>query len=196
MISYSIMAHPSRQKNVDKLLSILGDVPVSMDYESKGLLWNCVESWKLHNPKAEFHCVLQDDVELASDFREKAEYHVLNGKSKYGELAYIFCLMNRKRFKQPVKDAIKRNADHILLNNLHTGNSICLATKHINDMLSRFNDIDVWADDQRINHWVNKRGLKVYIPIPNIVNHLNIKSLHSHNKSDIKTRVSINFDKS
>lgn len=190
------MAHPSRKDNVEKLLSVLGrDTPVSMDYESKGLLWNCVESWKLHDKNADFHCVLQDDVELTSDFKEKIEYHITKSHQEFGDLAYTFCLMNRPRFKGAVEEAKQKGLDYTLLNNLHTGNSICLPVKYINEMLKHYNTLDLPLDDARINSWVKKKGLKVYVPLPNLVNHLNPPSLHNYNKSALSSRVSIWFKK-
>ena len=71
-LSISVMAHPSREKYFGYLKERLGDIPFAIDTESKGVWENCKRAWKLYDPMADFHLVVQDDAIVCDDFLEKA----------------------------------------------------------------------------------------------------------------------------
>jgi GR25 family glycosyltransferase involved in LPS biosynthesis len=188
-VSFSVMAHVDRQDHLHYYRKILGDIPVAMDNGDYGLIFNCLRAWRLYDLKADYHCVLQDDLLLTTNFLRKLQHHLSKGHP-----VYHLYLGNRSRFKPYVAKALKHNIDHVLLNNVHSAQAIVMRTELIQPMLEHYKTSNEPLDDMRINNFIRKNKLKVYFPLPNLVEHLNPKSLHNLNKSALNTRVSICFE--
>jgi GR25 family glycosyltransferase involved in LPS biosynthesis len=191
------MAHPKRDEFIPYLKKVLGyTTPMAYDKDSKGLLWNCLEAWKLYDKSADYHCVIQDDVLFATDFKERVQQHVEFAHNQTnGEVALILCMMNRPRFRKNVREAKRDGKNYTWLEHLHTGNSIILPVKYIEEMMEFYKTLTFPLDDKRIDTFVSKKGLKVYCPLPNLIEHRKEPSLHNYNKSSFDSRVSIWFDK-
>jgi len=69
-LSTAIMAHPSRQNLLDRLLGRLGDVPVSLDTDGLGCWGNARRAWLMYDRTATHHLVLQEDVVPCDRFFE------------------------------------------------------------------------------------------------------------------------------
>jgi len=188
MISYSIMAHPKRAEFIPLLSDQLGNPPIAMDDNNYGLIGNCKRAWSLYDPNQEYHCVIQDDVILTSDFRTKAE-RVVRDSQLHGELAVHFYMRyapRRRKF---------RKRKYVIQEALTSGNSICLKTQWIPEMLEYFDTDPHPIDDVRINNFLRKKGINVYFPMPNLVDHRKLDSLGDWNNSNPDWRVSVWFER-
>lgn len=193
-IQFIIMAHKDRRRFIPYLKQRLGDVPVSMDNGDLGLVDAHIQAWEMVDREADYGFIIQDDVLLADNFLEKAEYHVHNGLERYGAIPLHFYLRNSPRFNGRIEQWKRSDRDHVLLPNLYSGNSIGLPTYMIDPMLAHFKAMDVASGDERINSYIKSRGLEVYFPLPNLCQHRNIPSLHNRNSSPLDTRVSIWYE--
>jgi hypothetical protein len=191
MVNYIIMAHVKRAKYVPKLIDTLG-CPVSWDKGDLGLVNAHIQAWEMMPTDKPYGCVIQDDVILTSDFMRKAEYHVQQGLDLYGpDIAYHFYMRN----KPTLRHLVNHPENHVLLDGLYSGNSICLPTHHIAPMIEHFKECkDVKGGDRRIHSYLRSQQMKVYFPLPSLVDHRNLPSLHNNNTSPIKNRVALWFE--
>jgi len=162
-LSIAIMAHPSREKFFPYLQERLGDIPISVD-TGKGIWDNCKRAWQASEiEKAEYHLVLQDDAIICHDFRKKAE-EILS----VGHRAYSFYFGNRQRFRRLAQKGLKEG--HIL-GGLNWGLAVCLRADLIKQMI-RFGDrTNLKQDDARIQKFLSKNKIKVYYPMPSLIDH-------------------------
>jgi hypothetical protein len=164
-LSVAVMAHPSREKFFSYLKENLGDIPFSIDYENKGPWENAKKAWAMFDPNAEYHTVIQDDAIICKDFYNKAE-KVL----KYPNLAYSFYYGYRGNTKRVFEKGLKDGG--ILKNGLSWGVAICLPTKLIPEMIEWCDkSLRIKNDDTRISYFLKWKGIKVYYPIPSLVDH-------------------------
>lgn len=195
-IQYIIMAHKDRREYLPYLKAHLGaDTPVSLDRGDWGLVEAHRRAWGLADPSYDYTFVIQDDVELASNFLDKAQFHVDQGVENCGGgIAFHFYLRNSPRFRKKIIQWKKKKQNCVILPHLYSGNSIGIRSKIVTDMLDFFDTMDVNSGDQRINAFLNDRDIPVYFPLPNLCEHRNIPSLHSRNSSPEETRVSVWFE--
>ena len=164
-LSISIMAHPSREEHFEYLKKELGDVPFSID-DGCGLWENCKRAWKLHDPESEYHVVIQDDAIICKGFREKAE-SILNLNS----IAYSFYWGHRYRhtFRERNESGLKNG--FIVDTMPHWGIAICIPTNLISEMIDFCDKLDIKQDDERIAQFLKSKGIKIYFPIPSLIEH-------------------------
>jgi hypothetical protein len=178
-VSFSIMMHPSRKHLLPYLLETLGkDTPVSMDTDNN--IWHtCREAWKLHNPKADYHFVIQDDVLFTDDFHNKVKKLLTKGE-------YVYNLyLGRPRLKKTVFECKRKGRNHIIANHIYHEIALGIPTKYINEMIEYGDSINA-EHDKHINNFIRSKGLKVYFPLPSLINHRADKSLHPYNKGSYK----------
>ena len=165
-LSISIMMHPSRLKYKDYLLSKLGDVPVILD---RGLgIWDTSKrSWLSFDKTADYHCVIQDDAIIGKDFYKNVEKEILAHPNK----AFSFYLGNREAFR---KDSDKWIADGGVERDIvNWGVAVCLPTAIIEDCMKygdRLTEYDK-HDDTKISKYLQKIRMKVWHPMPSLVDH-------------------------
>lgn len=192
-VSFAIMAHESRKKWFPYVRETLGDVPILVDKGKKGDpenigIWqNCRRSWLAYDPKAEFHFVLQDDVVLTSNFIDKVQ-----NLTKNGDYMYNLYLGNRARFREPVKKARREGRDHLIFKSIHHEIALGMRTEKIKEMIE-FCDAQNPELDTVINKYVHHKKMRVYCPVPSLVDHRNDESLHKHNRSFKANRTAIWF---
>ena len=195
-VEYVIMAHPSRKEFVPKLQEAI-KCPVVWDDKGLGLVKAHVQAWEAFNAiPGNYCCVIQDDVILTEDFRGKMSYHVLNCIEKYGRIgfhAYLRNTVNRHVLRK-VGRCKREKKDHVVLPSVYSGNSIALPSEHVGPMLEHFKTMDVASGDRRINDYLHKAGLGVYFPLPSLVDHRELKSLHCGNASGPKLRKALYFE--
>ena len=177
------MAHPSREKYFGYLKEKLNNPKFSIDVDSKGLLWNCVNSWKMHDLDSDYHIVVQDDAIVCKDFIEKATKLI----EKNGRYLYSFYHANRPAFKDQVEYALK-NGGYIIKKNFHSGLAMAIPTDLIPSMIEFFEKQKEPADDVRIGIWAKSIGMLNFIPIPSLIDHRDEKSLHGNNKQNLYRR--------
>ena len=164
-LSISIMAHPSRQIFFGYLRDTIGDctIPISVD-DGCGIIENNRRAWKMYDPKADFHVVIQDDAIPCKNFKEKAE-KILTDKS----MAYNFYFGNRQKYKYLAELGMKKG--HIISRWTSWGVAICLPTKIIPEMLEYTKTLKSRHDDTRIGFFLKQKGIKIYFPMPSLVDH-------------------------
>lgn len=177
-LSISIMAHPKRAEYIPYLKSKLGDVPVALD-DGCGLLENCKRAWRLRDPNADYHCVIQDDCIICDDFYNRA----IERLEKAGGLAVSFFYSQSKFFNKFKKEADATGA--ITKKSLYGGLAICLPVHLIPEMLVFYDTQTIPFDDHRINRFLMSRAIDIYSPIPCLVDHRqNHMSLFTGKKSE------------
>jgi len=179
-LSISVMAHPSREKYFGYLKEKLNNPKFSIDTESKGLLWNCVNSWKMHDLDSDYHLVVQDDAIICKDFVNKASEMI----EKNGRYLYSFYHANRESWNDAVNDALK-GSGYLIKKHVHSGLAIAIPRDLIPSMLDFFEKQKEPADDVRIGMWAKSIGLLNFIPIPSLIDHRDEKSLHNNNKGGL-----------
>ncbi len=173
------MAHPSRQEHFSYLLEKLGNVPFSIDYQSIGEWDNAKKAWMMHDPEAEWHVVIQDDAIVCENFRERAIEVIEKAKEVLGTEDYVcnFYYGHRKSAEKVSAEALKKG--YWTNGYPKWGVAICMKTKFIKEMIEFGEKIDNVGtkDDARIGAFIGSKGLKVYFPMPSIIDHRHGKSL-------------------
>jgi hypothetical protein len=166
------MAHPSRQQYFQHLVDRLGDVPFSID-EGFGIWENCKRAWKLYDPTADYHVVIQDDAIICKDFYIRLEKFISRFNGKY---AYQLYFGNRKRLYQRALSG-KRDG-YVKMGSLLWGVAICLPVKLIPEMVKYTDKLDhIKQDDTRIKSFLMYKKMKVVYPMPSLVDHRGEDSL-------------------
>ena len=180
-LSISVMAHPSRQENFEYLKSKLGDVPFSIDYKSEGEWTNCKRAWMMFDPAAEWHVVIQDDAIIPNNFIKLAEDVIDKAKEILKVEDYVCNFyFGRNRASTPIGDeAIK--VGYWINGYPKWGVAICIQTKFIKEMIAfgdKLHGPDYGTkDDARIAKFIGSKKMRVYFPMPSIIDHRHGKSL-------------------
>lgn len=189
--SISIMAHPCRRRLIPNLLLSLQPVSTRIAWDKKNNIWDtCKRAWMLHDPAADYHLVLQDDAVICKDFHSRLS-HILNTSSRLKNFVVSLYIGNRNRFKAEV-DKFKPAGGILIKENIHHEIALIFPVHLINEMISYVDALNP-ETDKAINEYVRKKNLKVLIPLPTLIDHLNIPSLHNLNTSLIQNRTSIWF---
>lgn len=165
------MAHPSRMEYIPYLKEKLGDVPVSVD-TGFGIWENTKRAWLLHNPEAEYHCVVQDDIIIGKDFRKRAQ------KLLKKDRIYNFYIGKSIRIGREIDEALEKNKPYLIKDRLLHECCFAMRVKRIPDMLT-------WCEthnptsDRIITDYILARKLTVYFPLPSLVDHRDLESLHN-----------------
>jgi hypothetical protein len=166
--SVSIMAFHTREPFFNYLKGVFGDdVPFAIDDGSKGIWKNCSDAWRLYDPKAEYHIVIQDDAIIGKDFFSKV-MDIITKKEKDGD--FIFSFYADQMMGAKVTAARNRKRDCVISGMIFNEVALCMKTKHISDMIK-------WCDergsetDQDIWKWAHLRRIKILYPIPSLIDH-------------------------
>jgi len=182
-LSISVMAHPSRSKNFPYLREKLGEVPFSID-QKNNLIENCKAAWMMHDPKSDFHVVIQDDAIICHRFKERAEQFITDMESE--RISHCRPVYGYNFFIRPEYDAAKMRQFEIqgyqLEGRNRGGVAVCLPTNQIESMLEFYDTLTECHDDERISLWVMKNKFQMIFPIPSLIDHNDHKpSLVGHN---------------
>lgn len=162
-LSVSVMAHPSRAAMVPTLLGMLPGAQVYWD--TNNTIWDtCKGAWKLHDPSADYHVVIQDDAIICQNFEERARKLLESGFS-----AYSFYFSNSTSLKQMADEALARGG--VVRDLLHWGVAVCLKTSLINEMIKYCDKLPDDADDVRIKKFLQHKGIPTFCPMPSLVDH-------------------------
>lgn len=167
-ISFAIMMHPSREKFLPYLKDKLGDIPVSMD---RGIsIWDTSKrAWLKYNKTATHHCVIQDDAIIGKDFIKRAEEEI----KKHPDIAISFYRGWRRNVTAEMIDEWTKNGGY-LTNWLSWGLAVCLPVGHIEAMIKNGEAMPKRYenhDDTKIAKYLTKNKIKVWYPIPSLVDH-------------------------
>jgi hypothetical protein len=164
-IKFSIMATESRRELAEKLSASLGGIPISYDNGS-GIWWNRVNAMKLCGNDCDFVCVLQDDAIPCKDLINKLSF-VINDNN----MAYSLYFGNRKNMKELAEEGLKKGG--LKLDWLSWGVAIVLPTRIISDLITFGDKLRRYDrhDDTKISKYLQKIGMKIYYPLPSLVDH-------------------------
>lgn len=182
-----IITVPERAQAAIKLKKEIGECTILIDNEKRGIWYNAHKAWCAYTTKSHI-CVLQDDVEIVSDFMR----HLENVISIFPN--DILDLFN---FRSPMsKKAIQNNEMWYSLNEA-SGQALCLPKVFAHEWIT-WCDQNTCSlklpneDDVRLSMYVTKYNKKIYHPVPGLANHTNIyKSTHGF----CSTRVDKTFQK-
>lgn len=168
-LSISVMAHPSREKYFSELRERLDNPRFSID-KKNNLIENCKASWKMYDPKADFHVVIQDDAIVCSHFRERAEQFITEREAErvYNQeppQAYNFFL------KRERNENLKYPDGYVIDNVVRGGVAVCMPVNMIEPMLVEFDKQTDPFDDGRITVFMRKNRYKCLFSIPSLVDH-------------------------
>lgn len=167
-LSITIMAHPDRKDYIPYLKDKLGDVLVVWD--EKNNLWDtCRRAWLAQDMSAEYGLVVQDDAIVCDGFREKAEA-MLNED-------YIYSFFAGYMLESRIRLAEKNGEDHVLTGVIFNEVALCMRTEHIRSMVKFSDDRDA-RHDQFISQWAKFNKIKVYHPIPSLIDHRDDDSIY------------------
>lgn len=159
------MAHPSRAKFFSYLKQKLGDVPFSIDKIGIGVWENRKRATLMYDPAADYHLVLQDDAIICENFKELAEKTIGNN----GRYVYNFYYGRRGNRKKEASLGLKNG--YVISDKVTWGLAICFPTKLIPEMIAYCDKIKAPQDDHRIGLYLKHKGIKVYFPIPSLIDH-------------------------
>lgn len=178
-LSISVMAHPTREDKFAYLRSRLGeDTPFAID-DGRGIVENCLHAWALHDPEATHHVVIQDDGIICDDFKEKAEAFIDQMHRVYGRghKAFSFYFGARHGLRPLAQEGMKHG--HAIRRRPGWGVAICLPVPLIPEMIREVRAMTDNAihDDARIGNYLAGKGVKVYYPMPSLIDHSHGHSL-------------------
>lgn len=171
-LSISVMAHPSRSAFFQGLKDKLGDVPFSID-QNNNLLENSKAAWRLHDPDADFHVVIQDDAIVCNNFKERAIKFITQRESEriaYGNPVQGYNFYIRQEYPPEKMRAFEKQGYYFEGHN-RGGVAICLPVNQIESMLEFFDTLENKHDDERISQFIIKNKFRMCFPIPSLVDH-------------------------
>lgn len=159
------MAHPARAEFIPALQQAIGgDVPVVFD-EKQNVWDTCRRAWLAHDRSADYALVIQDDAIVCKNFRKKA-LAVLEAQGK----EYMTAFYAGGMAKAGVRHALMRGDDHFVSAMIFNEVALCIPTERIEEMVSFCDDRDA-QDDHLIQKWLQLRRVKVWYPVPSLVDH-------------------------
>ena len=171
-LSITILHHPSREHLIPYLKEKLGnDIFVCTDTENN-LVKNSRKAWMLHDESAGFHLVLDDDVRVCENFRERAEYVL----SEYPNQVYSFFWGEMElKDRDLLKPSPVAQYRYRALKFIRWGCAICLRTALIHEMLAFTATVPGFAEDKefdtRVSKYIEHKKIRCYYPIPCLVDH-------------------------
>lgn len=170
LLSIAVMAHPSREKFFPYLKEKLGDVPFSIDHDSAGVWPNAKKAWSMFDPGALYHLVVQDDAIVCENFRERAEEAIIDAIRKNGSrVAISFYFGNRGTFHHIAEQGLERG--YCMMARTPWAVAICLPSNLIPEMLAEAETMAQPQDDVRIGKFLKARKIRVYFPMPSLIDH-------------------------
>jgi len=183
-LSMTIMAHPKRREHVTKMVRRLGeqtlvainrgvpvsDVTVVWDTESQGPWWCAREAWKRASQTvATHHLVIQDDVVFCADLPE-AVLRLVHARPSSALSLFLP--------RDSVATAVQKNLRWVATRRFLWAQAVVLPVWMAEWML-RWIDVREqrnpdWKshDDVRMADFFTARGGPVYVPVPNLVEHI------------------------
>lgn len=190
-LSASIMAHPVRESLVDELVASL-DRPVAVHWDLAGpptsqgeQRWNNgVGAWRMYDPDADYHVVIQDDAAVCEDFLagfEKALERVPNDNAQVVS-AYIGSKRpSQMVFTNMARQARFEDASWVRGLKLSWGVAIALRTDTIEPMLEWCSELQGAPYDLRISkYYRDEVNIDCWYTWPCLVDHRQSPSLVAH----------------
>ena len=187
-LSASIMAHPDRVHEVEKLVDRL-DRPVPVAWDDEGppsgngdRVWRTARrGWNLADPEADWHVLIQDDAVPCADLLAGLERALAFVPQDVVVSPYLGTGRNVPiRWEAMANAADRAGAQWVRSLKLMWGVCIVLPVPLIADMIEFADRRAGVADDMRVAGWAEKREREVWYPWPSLIDHLPIPSLTKH----------------
>lgn len=172
-ISATVMAHPKRRAQAEKLRAALKTYPfayVSVVYDTQSSEWHTGRrALKQGIGRGEWHVVIQDDAVLTPYFYE----NLISAITALGVRSLISLYTGTARpLAGRVTAAVERapEGSFIEFRQLLWGVGIAIPTDHIKPMLEFVEDVDLQYDN-KIGEFYCRQGMDVYYTVPSLVDH-------------------------
>lgn len=171
-LSVSVMAHPSRRNLVARLLPKLGNPPVAWDERSDR--WHTGKrALKAHDPRTDYHCVVQDDAILPPMFVQG----VRNALANIPPDSPLVLYCTRTKQWAPVLDRVPRDASYLVMDYVYWGVAVAVPTYMIPEMVDWCDQLTTPHYDHRLGEWFRHLGVPCYYTFPNLADHSHVPSL-------------------
>jgi hypothetical protein len=191
-ISAAIMAHPDRAESVAALLDAL-DRPVPVYWDPAGppsgngdRVWSVArEAWRMADPAAGYHVLIQDDAVPCRDFLtglERALEHV-----EPGALVCPYLGQGRNvpaRWGQMARRADDTGAAWVRSGKLMWGVCLAAPVDILPEMIEWADRKARMPDDMRVGRWFERAGRDVWYTWPSLVDHRTGPSLTKHRAAE------------
>jgi hypothetical protein len=186
------MAHPHRAGEVTDLCRLL-DRPVAVNWDLEGpasgnadRVWRTARGgWRMADPTADFHLLLQDDALPCRDLLaglEAALEHVPPDAvvSPYlGNGKHV-----PRRWSDAAQVAQQRGASWLRADRVQWGVALILPVSAIEPMIEWADRRGGVPDDMRVASWVERHRREVWYTWPSLVDHRAVPSLTKHRAAD------------
>lgn len=160
-LSIVIMAHPDRKEMAELLSAGLGGIPIVWD--EKNNVWDtCKRAWQAIDKTAEYGLVLQDDVIPCTEFVRRAESLLTED--------YLYNFFIHSGFVAKVEKAISDGQSGFFTSSIFGEIALCMPIKYINGMIN-YCESKKAQSDTVISSWAITNKVKIYYPIPSLVDH-------------------------
>lgn len=188
-VSAAIMAHPVRSALVEELQSKLDrEVPVVWDTVPEPSTdpdqrWQVGRSaWLAYDPTADYHIVLQDDVQPCRKFFEGLEEALRYIPNKYGPVCPYTGDTREKLVT--TRERVKEAGLHWFgMSQLYWGCAIALPTRMVDTVIA-FGDTPEEAhrpyDSRIMDFYMKKHICRTWYTTPSLVQHRQVPSLLGH----------------
>ncbi len=194
-LSASIMAHPDRSAEVDRLRRALGlshgVTPVAWDDEGPpsgdgDRVWRTARrGWELADPEADWHALIQDDAVPCADLLAGLERALAYVPPDAVVSPYLGTGRNVPiRWEAMARAADTAAAPWVRSLKLMWGVCIVLPVKLIPEMLAYADRRARVPDDMRVAGWAEKTRREVWYTWPSLVDHRPVPSLTKHKAHD------------
>lgn len=191
-LSASIMAHPDRAEQVDALLTTLDrPVPVHWDREGKASgnsdrVWRTARgAWKMADPFADWHVLIQDDAAPCPDMLAGLERALAFVPQDVVVSPYLGTGRNVPiRWEAMARAADSAGATWVRSLKLMWGVCIAIPVPAIGEMIAHADRKTGVPDDMRVAGWAEKTHREVWYSWPSLVDHLPVPSLTKHRAPD------------
>lgn len=172
-IAYAMMAVPSRAQHVPTIAARLGQpLRVSVDNDRRGPWWGWRSAWDTsaaHDPDATHRAILQDDVDLCGDFHAALTACVA---ARPGEPVSAF--LPRKSVETAHARGLRWVSTRRFLWAQCLVLPVDLGAEALAWIASRESSAPEWGhhDDVRLAAAFNAFGRRVFVPVPNLLDHI------------------------
>lgn len=170
-LSIVIMASRKREAWALELSKQLNNCPIAWDPHLRfntGNIWeNCKRAWGMQDKSKKWGLVIQDDAILCKDFLSKVGEHL--DRAEQMNCAIQFYIGNNPHYEEQFSQNLEKG--YLIKPELSWGVAIALPSDLIPLMLQFGNQHMGWQDDIKIKHFLLKKNISTYYPLPGLVDH-------------------------
>jgi hypothetical protein len=188
-VSAAVMTHPTRLPAAQRLCAALAgfDAKPAVDPEphaTPGAMRSARLAWAAADPRATHHLVAQDDVEPAPGFADA----VAAGVAQHPDAAVSYFAEWGSRTAALVRLAALAGASWVpMINPYVPTQALVLPSRLAGDLAVFLRDADdAEPDDEAILRFLQQRGTRMLVAVPNAVEHLDLPSLTGNTEHGVR----------